>query len=265
MAFKLETRKTAISLLQNEYQIYKYLNNHKGIPKVYDFESFSNKKYNAMVMELLGPSLLDLHEKNGNTFSLRNFLQISIQLIDLLEFIHSKHLIHCDIKPENILMGRPKTNEENTVHLIDFGLSKKYFNSSTGKHIAYRENMGIGTGTARYMSINNHLGHEQSRRDDMESLGYMLVFLMKGRLPWQGLDGKTKRDHMKKICDTKRTYSIKKLCDNCPIEFKRIMLPYFLHVRNLSFEEAPKYNYLRLMFSEVYELKGYQGDQLEWK
>jgi len=265
VAFKLEIRKTTISLLQNEYQIYKYLNNHKGIPKVYDFESFSNKKYNAMVMELLGPSLLDLHEKNGDKLSQRIVLQIAIQIIDILKFIHSKGLIHCDIKPENILMGRSSTDKENVVHLIDFGLSKKYFNSNTGKHISYRENMGTGTGTARYMSINTHLGHEQSRRDDMESLGFMIVFLMKGRLPWQGLKCKTKQEHMKKICDTKRTYSIKRLCDNCPIEFKRIMLPYFLHVRNLSFEEAPKYDYLKKLFSDICKLKGYQNDDLKNK
>ena len=149
--------------------------------------------------------------------------------------------------------------------MIDFGLAKKFVKRDSEEHISFKENKGSGTGTARYMSINSHLGHSQSRRDDMESFGYMLIHLMQGKLPWQGLKSKSKEEHMQKIYEMKRSFSIKKLCKNCPMEFRRIMLPYFLHVRNLGFEETPDYDYLRKLFSDVYKIKGYKNDEeFDW-
>mgnify|MGYP001473067834 CR=1 FL=1 len=119
--------------------------------------------------------------------------QIAVEVIDILEFIHSKHLLHCDIKPDNIVIGRNSTSKENVIHLVDFGLSKKYVISNDGKDIPRKKTKGTGSGTVRYMSISTHLGFEPSRKDDMESFGYVLIYLMKGKLPWQGLKVKTKQ------------------------------------------------------------------------
>jgi len=250
VAIKLETLsdKKSKPRLSQEYEYYQLLGSHKGIPDIYIYEKFNEK--NALVMELLGPNLFDLFKKCGRKFSLSTIKEIGIQVIDRLEYVHSKHLIHCDIKPENILMGCTSSNKENILHLIDFGLSKKYVTSDNGKHIPFKKKKGAGSGTMRYMSVNTHLGYIQSRRDDLESLGYVLVYLMKGKLPWQGLKCKTPRQHKQKVCDMKSSTSIKKLCEDCPEEFHKIMQQYFYYVKNLDFDEKPDYFRVRNFFSQ---------------
>lgn len=177
------------------------LNGALGFPQIYWYGIHNELNSYALVMDLLDISISDLLKKqlkNGfgkksgilndnaklnNHFSLKTVLMIADQMISRLEFLHKKGFIHCDIKPENMVIGRGYNL--NVIYLIDFGLSKRYVDEK-GNHIEYGES-NLMRGTARYMSINGHLGINLSRRDDMESLGYVLIYLLKGSLPWQGL------------------------------------------------------------------------------
>ena len=194
-------------------------------------------------MELLGPNLTDLFEICKQRFTLQTTLLLGIQMLSRVQDLHSKNYIHRDIKPENFLIG--KGDKSNLVYLIDFGLSKKYKDAKMD-HLPYREHRPL-TGTTRYASINNHLGIEQSRRDDLESIGYVMLYFIKKRLPWQGCQGSTKQAKYNKILEKKLMIPLDLLCKDLPMEFQ----VYLKYVKKLRFDERPNYEFLKGLFIDL--------------
>lgn len=238
VAIKFEPRKTEAPQLRDEYRTYKHLNGSEGIPSAYYFGQ--EGLHNILVIDLLGPSLEDLFDWCGRRFSVKTTVQVAIQMITLIETLHSHDLIYRDIKPDNFLIGRPGQSDENFIHLVDFGMAKQYRDPRTKQHIPYREKKSL-SGTARYMSINTHLGREQSRRDDLEALGHVFFYFLRGQLPWQGLKAPTNKQKYEKIGEKKRTTSVNDLGSGFPPQFAQ----YLDAVRSLSFEEMPNYESYR--------------------
>lgn len=258
VAIKLEQMKSKAPQLHLEYRFYKLLGPSEGVPVVHYFGPCG--KYNALVMELLGHSLEDLFDLSDRKLTLKTVCMVAIQLLKRMEFVHSKHLIYRDVKPENFLIGRHSTRKQHLLHIIDFGLAKEYIDAETGKHIPYREHKSL-TGTARYMSINTHLGKEQSRRDDLEALGHMFMYFLRGSLPWQGLKADTLKERYQKIGDTKRATPIEVLCEGFPEEFAQ----YLRYARRLDFFETPDYDYCVGLFRSVMERMGWSYDNdFDW-
>ncbi|XP_073054283.1 casein kinase 1-like protein 10 [Primulina eburnea] len=256
VAIKLESVKTKHPQLHYESKIYMLLQGGTGIPNLKWFGV--EAEYNVMVIDLLGPSLEDLFNYCNRKLSLKTVLMLADQLINRVEYMHSRGFLHRDIKPDNFLMGLGR--KANQVYAIDFGLAKKYRDLQTHKHIPYRENKNL-TGTARYASVNTHLGVEQSRRDDLESLGYVLMYFLRGSLPWQGLKAGTKKQKYDKISEKKMLTPIEVLCKSYPSEF----ISYFHYCRSLRFEDKPDYSYLKRLFRDLFIREGYQFDYVfDW-
>lgn len=213
-----------------------------GIPRLYlhDYDKQSNVRF--LAMELVGPSIESLFIKCKRKFSLKTVAMLSVQMLERLQFVHDRGILHRDMKPHNFMVGIG--SKQTLVYLGDFGLAKLYCRQEG--HIEYKENKPC-VGTARYVSINDHLGIQQSRRDDLESLGYVIIYLAKGGLPWQGLRSEGEYSRKEMVAKMKSSLTIEKLCEGLPGEFAE----YIRYSRALHFDEAPDYAYVKRLFKNV--------------
>jgi serine/threonine protein kinase len=237
--FKSET----ISKIMNNY-VDSLTNKIIGIPQVYLFDIIEGK-FSYMVMDFLGPSINDLFQLMQKKLSLQTVCMCAMQMICRLEYVHEKGYIHRDIKPENFVTGVDE--DSNTIYIIDFGLSLRYKDKKTGAHIPYREKRQM-VGTVRYASINTQIGIEQSRRDDVEALGYVLVYLALGRLPWMRVGKEKGKGHLAKVLEKKLITPPEILCKKLPRQFAFL----FQYLRKLKFEERPDYNMIKCLFGELF-------------
>jgi serine/threonine protein kinase len=267
---KLEPVKGKNHSLEHEFNIYHSLGRGIGIPSVHYFGTESG--FNAMVIDRLGLSLDQLFVRCNFRFSVNTVLRLASQLVSnllhagksstncfskicRLQLIHSRNVVHRDLKPSNIVMGIG--SDANVAYIIDFGLSKEFRDPHTRLHIPYGKTLGL-TGTAAFASINSHLGLELGRRDDLESLAYVLIYFLRGSLPWQGLDFEG-RDQ---IVENKQQNPTHELCKGLPQEFHTFLE----YARSLSFNDKPNYDYLRRLFNDALSHAGIEGDiAFDWE
>ncbi|XP_022753533.1 casein kinase 1-like protein HD16 [Durio zibethinus] len=222
-----------------EWQVYNALGGSHGVPKVH----YKGKQgdYYVMVMDMLGPSLWDVWNSSGQVMSAEMVACIAVESLSILEKMHAKGYVHGDVKPENFLLGQPSTPQEKKLFLVDLGLATKWKDGSSGLHVDYDQRPDMFRGTVRYASVHAHLGRTASRRDDLESLAYTLIFLHRGRLPWQGYQGDNKSFL---VCKKKMATSPEVLCCFCPPPLKQ-----FLEiVVNMKFDDEPNYSKLISLF-----------------
>ena len=253
VAIKVESRKQFKPLLEREAYILFYLRG-PGLPQIKTFGKTHD--YFILVQTLLGPSLSNLIDDFALNFTVKDICMLSIQMLERLEYIHSKNYIHRDIKPHNFLMG---LKDPNMVYIIDFGLSKKY-RSKKGNHIKFSITNNI-IGTPRYCSINALRGAELSRKDDLESLFYVILYLFRGNVPWQNLKIRSRNERFKKINEIKKKINYKLLCKNLPEELH----DFGIYIKNLHFEEDPNYRYMeKLFYSILSKINEQNDDQFSW-
>ena len=243
IAIKFEKRGAPYHLLEKEGMFLALLKG-PGIPEVLSYGK--NNNYYILIQELLGENLWQILKlAKLNKYNINDLSKIAIQMIDRIEYVHSKNILHRDIKPENFLVG---LDNKNSIYLIDFGISRKYRSDKTGKHIRFSLT-GKLFGTLKFISYNASRGVEQSRRDDMISIGYMLAFLAGKRLPWQGyaIHGPYAKKNYEKIVDLKHKSKPEEICRGLPPEFAE----YIKYCLKLNFEEKPDYEYLRNLFKQV--------------
>ncbi|KAJ0244812.1 Casein kinase-like protein [Hirschfeldia incana] len=226
----------------HEWQVYNTLGGSHGVPRVH----FKGRQgdYYIMVMDMLGPSLWDIWNTSGQAMSSEMVACIAVESLSILEKMHAKGYVHGDVKPENFLLGQPSTSQEKKLFLVDLGLATKWREGGSGQHVEYDQRPDMFRGTVRYASAHAHLGRTASRRDDLESLAYTLIFLHRGRLPWQGYQGDNKSFL---VCKKKMATSPDMLCCFCPPPFKQ-----FLEiVVNMKFDEEPNYGKLVSLFQDL--------------
>lgn len=242
VAVKLEDKRQESKLLEEAETIKEIRKNCTGVPEIY--KTGNSSKWNYMIMSYLGPNLEELFIYCKKSFSLKTSILLSLQIFNIIKGVHESGIIHRDIKPDNFVIGFGESH--NKIYLIDFGLSTWYIDKTTMQHNKY-EHKHQFTGSFRYSSINNHKGIQQSRRDDLESISYMMIYFYKGKLPWQNIPAKDKRDKLKKTYDKKKDTKLDELCEGCPKEFKQIIK----YIRKLGYKETPDYSFIKYMLNKV--------------
>ena len=237
-AIKFEVREGGQDLLKNEATIMSYLKGSPHIPRAHSYGFSGN--YNIFVLQLLDKSLEDIFNERQR-FSLKTGAMLAYQMIEVLKYIHSKHIIHRDIKPDNFVLGSDEFNAY--LYLVDFGLAKKFRSSKTLKQNPYMKKKKL-TGTARYASIHAMEEMEQSRRDDLEAVSYVIMYFIRGNLPWQGLKLKSNEDRYQKILEKKKEISTEELC----AEYPKVFYEFVKYSKGLKYSEEPKYDELKKNF-----------------
>ncbi|SCV00704.1 LANO_0F08196g1_1 [Lachancea nothofagi CBS 11611] len=271
VAIKFEPRRAEAPQLRDEFRAYKILAGLPGIPRAYYFGQ--EGMHNVLVIDLLGPSLEDLFEWCGRRFSVKTTCLLAKQMIRRVQSIHERDLIYRDIKPDNFLVAQYQRElpngqlvkscaasahgDPNLVYVVDFGMAKQFRDPKTKQHIPYKERKSL-SGTARYMSINTHFGREQSRRDDLESLGHVFFYFLRGFLPWQGLKVANTKLKYEKIGLTKQKVRPEDLVErDIPTQFAT----YLSYCRSLRFEQEPDYDFLVSLMTQALEENGYEDDE----
>lgn len=215
-----------------------------GFPRAQYYSE--DTRHRILVMDLCGPNLGDLFDYCHRKFSVRTVLMLAEQMLTRIEYLHSRGFIHRDIKPENFVVGRGPLGH--IIHLVDFGLAKRFLHETTGAHVPFEDNKPL-TGTARYCSCNVHRGYAQSRRDDLEAIGFLFVYFLKGSLPWQGLNVENLKDRTIAIGKKKVSTPLEVLCKGLPSQF----MTYLRYCRRLQYTEEPNYHYLRQIFRDLWK------------
>ncbi|GAX84656.1 hypothetical protein CEUSTIGMA_g12077.t1 [Chlamydomonas eustigma] len=242
VALKLEhkTSKGCTNGPPYEWHVYSQLGDSYGIPKVH-YKGQQDDFY-IMVMDLLGPSLWDVWNQQFQHLSETYAACVAVESLAILQALHNKGYVHGDVKPENFLLGSAGSGKEKKLFLVDLGLATKW--KERGTHVRYDQRPDDFRGTVRYASVHAHLGRTTSRRDDLESLAYTLLFLLKGRLPWQGFQGANKGFQ---VCRKKMGTGSDLLCQRVNSAFQEFTDA----VINLKFEEDPPYQKFMALFEPL--------------
>lgn len=257
---KHENYNDDIESIRWEYKVYKTLESSKGmlrVPRPFYLGSILN--YEAIVLELLGPSLLDIWHRCKQRLSIRTLAQIGYQLVCLMKFFHDRGFVYQNIRPEHFLYGVSGLDKWMWMYAVDLKWCKNYLEEKQGNmvHISSEQVSGplhIGT-HIRFMSINAHRGIEQSRRDDLESIGYLLVYLFRGELPWMKLENIVDEQECHGRIAQCKEKSAQSICQNMLPEFEQ----YLMTVKNLGFDQKPNYQMLGELFKNVQKFIGFES------
>eukprot|EP00914_Ancora_sagittata_P018171 GHVO01035842.1.p1 GENE.GHVO01035842.1~~GHVO01035842.1.p1 ORF type:complete len:409 (+),score=40.53 GHVO01035842.1:282-1508(+) len=258
VAVKVEPRNLVTQYLLHEGSVYRKLENGPGIPRVHWF-GLHGSEYSVMVMELLGPTVQHLFAKCSFKLSLKTVLQLVDQMLGIIQHVHASHFVHRDISPSNFMMG--VRNNSAQVYLIDFGHARKLTTGFIPGRMISSSVKRPMVGTPRFASIFTHMGREESRRDDLESLGFIWIYLLKGRLPWQGIQCQTHSEKLAEIARRKLNTPLEELCEGLPKEFAE-----YLHfVRHLKQHDIPDYSQIRAFFQGLAAKEGIEYDNnFDW-
>ena len=256
VAIKLPTEKSNLDMIDKEVEYTRKMANEPGFPILF-FSSVINEQY-VMIESLLGPSLDKLFIYCEKSFPMKTICLIGMDIVKRLRSMHKNGLLHRDLKPNNFAWGNYSKNylgahhsysadyETSSIYLIDFGLSDAYIDPKTGQ-VYKSEKGGKFIGTLRYSSVNSHKGIRQCRKDDLESLMYILVYFYKGKLPWQDVKSKQKEEKHQKIKEEKMRTTAEELCKDMPQEFERMLC----YVKNILYSEEPNYERLLSGFQKI--------------